>query len=76
MIHQDTTLPAHVLTDELLGKHLGILGTTGSGKSCAVVLLLRAILDKHPNAHVVMLDPITNTPQLSATALKCWIRTR
>jgi len=57
VIHQDTTLPAHVLTDELLGKHFGILGTTGSGKSCAVVLLLRSILDEHPNAHVVMLDP-------------------
>ena len=57
VIHQDTSLPAHVLTDELLGKHFGILGTTGSGKSCAVVLLLRAILDEHPNAHVVMLDP-------------------
>lgn len=56
-IHQDPTLPAHVLTDELLGKHFGILGTTGSGKSCAVVLLMRAILDQHPNAHVVMLDP-------------------
>ena len=50
-------MPAHVLTDELLGKHFGILGTTGSGKSCAVVLLLRAILDQHPNGHVVMLDP-------------------
>lgn len=57
VIHQDATLPAHVLTDELLGKHFGILGTTGSGKSCAVVLLLRAILDQHPNAHVLMLDP-------------------
>ena len=57
VIHQDTTMSAHVLTDELLGKHFGILGTTGSGKSCAVVLLLRAILDQHPNAHVVMLDP-------------------
>jgi DNA helicase HerA-like ATPase len=57
VIHQDTTLPAHVLTDELLGKHFGILGTTGSGKSCSVVLILRAILDQHPNAHVVMLDP-------------------
>jgi len=57
VIHQDTSLPAHVLTDELLGKHFGILGTTGSGKSCAAVLLLREILDQHTNAHVVMLDP-------------------
>jgi DNA helicase HerA-like ATPase len=57
VIHQDTSLPAHIMTDELLGKHFGILGTTGSGKSCAVVLILRAILDQHPNAHVMMLDP-------------------
>ena len=42
VIHQDTRLPAHVLTDELLGKHFAILGTTGCGKSCTVVLVLRA----------------------------------
>jgi DNA helicase HerA-like ATPase len=57
VIHQDTRLPAHVLTDELLGKHFAILGTTGCGKSCTVVLVMRAILEKHPNAHIVMLDP-------------------
>jgi len=56
-IHQDSSLSAHVLTDELLGKHFAVLGTTGSGKSCAVVLMLSAILDQHPNAHIVMLDP-------------------
>lgn len=56
-IHQDVTLPAMILTDELIGKHFGILGTTGSGKSCAVALVLRAILNNHPNAHIVMLDP-------------------
>jgi DNA helicase HerA-like ATPase len=56
-IHQDKTLPAHILTDELLGKHFAILGTTGSGKSCAAALILRALLQKNSNAHVVMLDP-------------------
>ena len=43
-LHQDPNLPACVATDELLGKHLAILGTTGSGKSCAVALILQAVL--------------------------------
>jgi DNA helicase HerA-like ATPase len=56
-IHQDRALPAYVATDGLLGKHFTILGTTGSGKSCAAALILHAILDKHPGGHVVLLDP-------------------
>ena len=55
-VHQDPSLPAFVLTDELLGKHFAILGTTGTGKSCAVALVLRAILSQHPAGHVVLLD--------------------
>ena len=43
-IFQDQTLPAFISTDDLLGKHFAILGTTGSGKSCAVALILRSIL--------------------------------
>ena len=56
-IHQDTSLPAYILTDDLLGRHFAVLGTTGTGKSCAVALILRAILQRHGNAHVVLLDP-------------------
>ncbi|MCP4327136.1 MAG: ATP-binding protein [Alphaproteobacteria bacterium] len=55
-IHQDRTIPAYVVTDDLLGKHFAILGTTGAGKSCAVALILRAILSEHPNGHVLLLD--------------------
>ncbi|MGH6882946.1 ATP-binding protein [Hypericibacter sp.] len=55
-IHQDETLPAFVSTDELLGKHFAVLGVTGSGKSCAVALILRAVLDQNPGGHVVLLD--------------------
>jgi DNA helicase HerA-like ATPase len=55
--YDDETRPAYVLTDELMGKHFAVLGTTGSGKSCAVTLILSAILGNHPNAHVVLLDP-------------------
>ena len=56
-VHQDPDLPANLLTNELLGKHFAILGTTGSGKSCAVALTLRSILSQHPNGHVILLDP-------------------
>ena len=55
-VHQDPSLPAFVLTDELLGKHFAILGTTGTGKSCAVALVLHAILRQHPAGHVMLLD--------------------
>ncbi len=55
-IYQDQTLPAFVATDDLLGKHFAILGTTGSGKSCAVALILRAILSEHRNGHALLLD--------------------
>ena len=47
----------YLLADELLGKHFAILGTTGSGKSCTVTVLLRAILDVAPQAHLILLDP-------------------
>ena len=56
-IRQDTSIPAMVKVDDLLGKHFAILGTTGTGKSCTTALILRAILDKHPAAHIVLLDP-------------------
>jgi DNA helicase HerA-like ATPase len=56
-LHHDPARAAYLMTDELLAKHFAVLGTTGSGKSCAVTLILRAVLAQHPNAHVVLLDP-------------------
>lgn len=56
-LQQDQAIPAMVTVDELLGKHFAILGTTGTGKSCAVALILRAILKENPQAHMVLLDP-------------------
>ena len=56
-IHQDRSLPASIVVNDLLGKHFAVLGTTGTGKSCAVTLILHSILERHPNAHVVLLDP-------------------
>lgn len=56
-LHQAADLPAYAITDNLLGKHFAVLGTTGAGKSCAVTVILRAILDANPFGHVIMLDP-------------------
>ena len=56
-VHQDNSLPVYVMVDNLLGKHFGIFGTTGSGKSCAVALILHGIIKQHTGAHVVVLDP-------------------
>jgi DNA helicase HerA-like ATPase len=55
-IYQDQSLPAFVSIDDLLGKHFAILGTTGTGKSCAVAVILRAILSQHHSGHIVLLD--------------------
>jgi DNA helicase HerA-like ATPase len=56
-IRQDPSISAMVSVDDLLGKHFAILGTTGTGKSCTTALILRAILQKNPAAHMVLLDP-------------------
>lgn len=60
--------PIKVDPDKLFGRHLAVLGNTGSGKSCTVAGLIRWSLDaaqKHitdngggvPNARFIILDP-------------------
>jgi len=55
-IQQDPSIPAMIKIDEMLGKHFAVLGTTGTGKSCSVALILRRILEKNPQAHILLLD--------------------
>ncbi len=57
VVKQDAHIPATVNVDEVFSRHCAILGTTGAGKSCAVALLLRSVLGRFPNAHIVVLDP-------------------
>lgn len=56
-LQQDTNLSAQVRVNDLLSKHFAILGSTGSGKSCAVALVTQAVLEENPMAHVVLFDP-------------------
>lgn len=56
-LRHDAGITAHLAVDGLLGKHFAILGSTGSGKSCAVTVILSALLDRHPQAHILLIDP-------------------
>lgn len=56
-IYGERKRPAYALIDDLLAKHFAVMGTSGSGKSCAVALILAAVLERNRNAHVVLLDP-------------------
>lgn len=56
-LHNDQAGPMCVEPDLLLGRHFAILGTTGCGKSCALTLILQNLLNKHDDAHIVLLDP-------------------
>lgn len=56
-VFQDPSIPAKIRINELLAKHFAVLGTTGTGKSCTVALLMHAILSECPNAHLLLIDP-------------------
>jgi len=56
-LSQARLLPACLMADMLLGRHFAVLGTTGSGKSCAVTLILRALISNYKEAHIIVLDP-------------------
>jgi DNA helicase HerA-like ATPase len=56
-LQQDNNIVAKVRVDDLLSKHFAIIGSTGSGKSCTVALVLQAILNSAPHGHVVLFDP-------------------
>ncbi|MEL7028786.1 MAG: DUF87 domain-containing protein [Pseudomonadota bacterium] len=56
-IIQNKKIPAFVQVDELLGKHFAVMGASGTGKSCAVAMLLKEVLEKRPAAHMVVIDP-------------------
>jgi len=50
-------MPAAIKAEAFLSKHFAVLGSTGTGKSSTVALMIHRLVEKHPNAHIVMLDP-------------------
>jgi hypothetical protein len=43
--------------DAMLSKHFAVLGSTGTGKSTSVALILHRISAYSPEGHIVMIDP-------------------
>jgi hypothetical protein len=43
--------------DPMLSKHFAVLGSTGTGKSTSVALILHRISQFSPEGHIVMIDP-------------------
>jgi DNA helicase HerA-like ATPase len=82
-LYRDDARPAYLVTNDLLSKHFAIVGSTGSGKSCAVTVVLRALLGAHPCAHIVLLDPHNEYTKAFGTSaevfdadnlqLPCWL---
>lgn len=54
---QDTSVPAYVSVEDLISRHFAVVGTTGVGKSSAVMLLLRRIVLQRPDLRILILDP-------------------
>ena len=55
-VHGDRNVPAYLSVDDLLGRHFAVLGSTGTGKSCVVALILRRILTQIASGHVLIID--------------------
>jgi hypothetical protein len=43
--------------DQFLGRHFAILGSTGTGKSTSLALILHRICEAAPRGHILMIDP-------------------
>lgn len=56
-LSQDESIPAYVDVADMLAKHFAVLGSTGSGKSATVSLLLHAAHQLVPDLRTVVLDP-------------------
>ena len=56
-VYPHHTVNASILTDGMLSKHFAVLGSTGTGKSCTLALLVHRLSELMPNGHIIILDP-------------------
>lgn len=56
-LSQASDIPAVVSVDSLLSRHFAVVGTTGTGKSTAVTLILHLIAKYKLNQRILILDP-------------------
>jgi DNA helicase HerA-like ATPase len=56
-LQQDSSVGAYVDVDDVVRKHFAIFGSTGAGKSSAVALILREIMEARPALRILLIDP-------------------
>ena len=56
-LSQSPDIPALISIDSLLSRHFAVVGTTGTGKSTAVTLILHLIAKHKENQRILILDP-------------------
>ncbi len=56
-VYPTKDIRAGIYVDAMLGKHFALLGSTGTGKSTSLALILHRICEAAPEGHIVMIDP-------------------
>ena len=56
-LQQDSSIGAYIDVDDMVRKHFAIFGSTGAGKSSAVSVLLREIMEARQNLRILLIDP-------------------
>ncbi|MEC9342884.1 MAG: DUF87 domain-containing protein [Pseudomonadota bacterium] len=54
---QEVSIPAKIDLERLTSRHFAIVGSTGTGKSTSVALILHKIIARRPDLRVLILDP-------------------
>ena len=56
-VYPTSDVRASLLYDKMLSRHFAVVGSTGSGKSTFVAMMLHRIIAEAPEGHIVVLDP-------------------
>ena len=56
-LQQDSSIGAYIDVDDMVRKHFAIFGSTGAGKSSAVAVLLREIMQARQSLRILLIDP-------------------
>ncbi len=57
VLQQDPSIATQIDIEQLVSKHFAVLGTTGTGKSNGVALLLQQTLEERPDLRIFLIDP-------------------
>jgi DNA helicase HerA-like ATPase len=56
-LRQAGSVAACIRVDDMLQRHFAVLGSTGSGKSSAISLILREVMRARPDLRILLIDP-------------------